>query len=62
MSKRYCFFRHPQTGNELRANAGADVRAKRNPRHLPTAWDDINRCLQRTWKLYRKTQYKIKEC
>ena len=45
--------RYPRTIAELRAGA---TRAKR--RHLPTAWDDKPRCIQRTWKVHRKTRYR----
>lgn len=42
------YFRTPKTMNEYRQYFGAadsdvvKVRAKRNPKNLPNAWDDIN--------------------
>jgi len=63
--------RHPKTTQERRiARAherdedlryyGIKVRAKRNFRNLPNAWDDISHSDwgQKNWKNYRRTQYK----
>lgn len=59
-----CFFRHPQTSNEMRQfykttcnelDVVIKIRGKRRPKHLPTAWDDIFRSDQgRCWKHNRK--------
>ena len=53
--------RHPKTTalqkwNEAHEKEGIKVRAKRH--YIPTAWDDIWVKAQRTWKKYRKTQWK----
>lgn len=68
-----CYFRQPQTANEIRqwSNIEHDeeeygykikVRAARNPRHVPNSYDDISRPYnERSWKKYRKTQWKINE-
>lgn len=59
---RYCWFRRPKTTSEVRANSDPDiklmVRGARLPTQLPSAYDDINRCVQRSWKVHRGTQYK----
>ena len=34
------------------------VRPKRST-GLPNAWDDIPRCVQKSWKVQRKTQYHL---
>lgn len=39
----------------------AHVRASRNATNIPSAYDDLWRCIQRTWKVHRKTKYKIKD-
>ena len=62
--------RHPRTTAERRANAGvaADgldcgwrVRPARRGHTLVSAWDDQCRstCDVRSWKHYRRTQYKV---
>ncbi len=57
------YFRYPSTAQESRqyyAYPGY-VRPKRRHHRLPNAWDDIWRETvrhSRSWKLYRKTQYK----
>lgn len=57
-----CYFRNPHTAAEMRANAGADeggssgVRGRR--RDLPSAWDDILRTRDRSWKRQRRTQWR----
>jgi len=60
MSKKYTALRHPKTAQELRANQFRNdpyVRAKR--RNLPTAWDDLIKHKQKSWKyLGRKQQYR----
>jgi hypothetical protein len=53
--------RHPKTTaerkwNECHEKEGIKVRSKRN--YIPTAWDDIWVRAQRSWKRYRKTQWK----
>jgi hypothetical protein len=69
-SKRYRRYRHsnyytyPKTLSEMKANQldfefkeyGINIRSRRQ--HLPTAWDDMQRQNQRSWKEQRKTQYK----
>lgn len=65
----YSAFRSPGTLNELRAIEAEefdldelDIRPKgRRRRDLPTAWDDVSRSrgyTVRSWKEYRKHQYK----
>ena len=57
-SSRY--FRGIRYANELRQyyKSPEYVRAKRNPTNLPTDWDDIRSCIQRSWKVKRKKQYR----
>ena len=59
---RYCWYRHPKTTSEVRANSDPDirqmVRGARLPTKLPSAYDDMNRTVQRSWKVHRKSQYK----
>jgi len=45
-------FRRPKTTNERRLYYRSPelVRAGRRPLHLPNSWDDLDRCLQRSWK------------
>lgn len=50
-------FSHKERPLERCSSVGP-VRAKRNLRNLPNGWDDINRCVQRSWKLHRRTQYR----
>jgi hypothetical protein len=38
--------------------AGVRHRAKRNLANLPTAWNDIGRCVDRSWKRHRLNQWK----
>lgn len=52
MSRIWNWLRYPRTTQELRAGA---VRTKRAS--LPTAWDDIPRRPQRSWKVHRRTAY-----
>lgn len=59
------YIRRPRTTQERRRAGqrgcgvdGVKVRAKRNSRRLPCAWDDIWFRLQRSWKKHRKTQWK----
>lgn len=62
---RYCWLRHPRTTQErCWADAWKDedfaprTRARRNARNLPNAWDDVHRDVERSWKRYRKAQWK----
>ena len=66
---RYRWLRHIRTTPERRANTGdaADARANgealpvRRSRlgiNLPSAWDDIVRCAQRSWKKHRKHKFR----
>lgn len=58
------WLRHPKTTQEKRASfyaQGVKVRARRNFVNLPDVRDDMFRWYsnQRSWKVHRKTQYKI---
>ncbi len=62
---KHCMYRHylkyPKTIQMLRWNkawedAGIKGRSKLN--HLPTAWDDRYKPRSKSWKEYRRTQYK----
>lgn len=56
------YFRHPKTANEKRKSQKCPyVRAKRRPKNIPCAWDDMWYPSQRSWKSHRKTQYKVIE-
>jgi hypothetical protein len=57
------WMRFPRTTQEIRANGGKTkwvdgywVCGRR--RHLPTSYDDLLCCHQRTWKKHRKTRWK----
>jgi hypothetical protein len=51
--------RRPNTAQERRANEGSPyVRAKRKGHNLPSDWDDIHKGFGRSWKRYRRKQYK----
>jgi hypothetical protein len=52
-ARRGYWLRHPRTTQELRANP---TRAKR--RSIPTAWDDISRCVERCWKAQRRLKWR----
>ena len=60
------YFRNMKTTSERRrAVADEDeghVRAKRNARSLPSAWDDVSVKARddRSWKKFRKTKFKPK--
>jgi len=58
----YCGFKKPKTTQERKANQDWPVRGRRSPRQLPDEYDDVHRSniRQRSWKRYRKTQYKTK--
>lgn len=66
MGYGYCY-RHPKTTNEMKQyfasienelNISVKVRGRRRPKHLPHSWDDINRAYHRSWKHYRKKQWR----
>lgn len=50
--------RRPKTAHEKRANQDGWNRPGRNAHNLPSAWDDVWRPVQRSWKKFRKKQYK----
>lgn len=52
----YRFFRHPRCHATLRAlvAAGCALRGASLP---PTAWDDLNRHIERSWKRHRRTRW-----
>jgi hypothetical protein len=49
--------RNPRTTQELRENS-EHARSKRKKPYLPTAYDDIHRTCERSWKKYRRTQWR----
>ena len=51
------YFRQARTANERRQfyKEPELVRAKRRPLKLWFAWDDLDRCLQRSWKVQKRT-------
>jgi len=63
------YFRKPKTRQELVQFHADDVdcqyeddfpRPRRKRRHIPTEWDDVWSKRSRSWKSYRKTQWKEK--
>ena len=60
MSKYSSYLRRPKTTAERRASYAADVkiRPRRYGHNLPDAWDDKPRQFWRSWKQYRKQQWK----
>lgn len=58
-NRQYFGCKHPKTKQEAKSfyNEPEYVRPKRNPKHLPNAWDDKFVPLTRSWKDHRKTQY-----
>ena len=54
------YMRLPRTTQERRMNQDGWGRPCRNLHNLVNAWDDIWKEYQRSWKEYRKTQYKTK--
>ncbi len=61
------YFRYPRSKNEMTQYYATTVneykipikiRGKRQPLHLPNAWNDDMVHIQRNWKKYRKTQWK----
>ena len=61
MSKKWFrrYYKCPRTRNEARQNQEGWCRPKRRPAHLADAWDDKSHCIQNTWKVKRKTQYRV---
>jgi len=61
---RYRFYRKIKTTQERKMwhsipkEYKIHARLKRSSSMLPNSWDDINRCTQKNWKSFRKTQYK----
>lgn len=55
------YLRHVRTTQERREWFASDapLRGARSPKNLPTYWSDIWRKTQRSWKKFRKTQWKI---
>jgi len=58
---------YPKTYNELKQyhkslcnEYDIDIKIRRTPKNIPTVWDEKFRTLQRNWKKYRKTQYRMK--
>lgn len=60
---RYKGIRRPKTAQEIRENSNPEVvglvRGARHRWNIPTSWDDIARRTVKSWKAYRKTQYRI---
>ena len=56
----YGYFRHMATTAEKKANQpdpdSPRVRGARCGKNLPSGWDDFGRCVQRTWKVQRRTR------
>lgn len=68
-SKEMSYYRHPKTLSEKKyaVTLSTEIRlddlpvryrAKRNNKNLPDSWWDICKRTERTWKNYRKQQYK----
>jgi hypothetical protein len=62
---RYYGWRRPRTQQERRANSdptlperGIRIRDMRSASMLVTAWDDVPKESQRSWKSYRKRRWK----
>ncbi len=63
IKKNYHWLRHPRTTQEKRANQGKNnqlVRGKRKPRQLIDSYDDILPTTQKSWKVKRLKQYRIR--
>lgn len=59
--RRPNYLRHPRTTQELRANSNKWdplVRAKRRSRRVPNAWDDLVIRYRKSWKDFRRTQWR----
>lgn len=59
------YFRNVRTHSAIKASAlvlvsdgEPPVRPCRNQANLPTCWDDVFRCTERSWKSHRATQWK----
>lgn len=54
----YHFYRQPKTAQEMRMSCDPEIflyiRKCRHMVHLQFVWDDIPRCIQRSWKYQRK--------
>lgn len=77
MRKRFgrikCYLRHPKTKRELTYASNLDVDeyngeliyhkrlVRVSQRNIPTLWDGRWRKSQRSWKLSRNSQYKLKK-
>ncbi len=68
MGVHYRGYRNPRTTQERRANSNRElrqfrirIRARRSKNRLPHYWDEIMRERQKSWKSYRRTQYKMRE-
>ena len=52
------WYRHPRTHAEMAKNSDPEVegfvRGARSPRNLPDAYDDVPRCVERSWKYQRR--------
>lgn len=53
--RRYRFHRHPRHIGVERFMAGCGLRGAKVP---PDALEDIYRCIQRSWKVHRRNQWK----
>ena len=62
------YSRHPKTANEMKQYFASienepsiplKIRGRRKPKHLPNSWDDIDRHFIRSWKYYRKNQWRV---
>lgn len=53
-------YRNPRTKREMTLNAAhscdVKIRAKRKPGNLPTLYDDIPKCVQKSWKAKGKNR------
>ena len=61
-TKNQKFYRRPRTTQERRVNGKRSkwCRGKRRAGHLPDTYDDPQACIQKTWKVKRRHQYR--EC
>jgi hypothetical protein len=51
---KYRGIRRPRTHQEL----AVETPTRPARRRIPTAWDDLKRTFWKSWKAYRKTQYR----
>jgi hypothetical protein len=61
MRKLKRYLRRPKTTQERRASQDGWGRPCRNIHNLVHTWSDIWKPFRRSWKEYRRTQYKVKE-